>query len=188
MCRLVGVFSAAVLIAVQSQAATPSLITPDITWPAFDNKMKLASEKEYRDGWAYIISGAVGFFGGVAAQTATNDPLEKGVFVLSQSIGLAAIGYGATLWKNGGPDRMIYNTLRDTPGLTVDQRTAVLRSYESHSLANKRREGYIKAITYGLIGALNLYNASQIQDSTVRNGLYFIGGVNLFAAVSYTFN
>lgn len=159
----------------------------DVDWPSFDLRMREGVSEDYRKGWAYIISGSLGFLSGLLAQASTADPLEKGVFILSQSIGIAAIGHGASLWRNGNEDRLLYYTLRDPRGLTDQHRTAVLKSYQTQRLQRDRNKSYIDAITFGLIGGLNAYNASQTQDASVKNALYFIGTINLLAAVSFSF-
>ena len=42
-------------------------------------------------------------------------------------------------------------------------------------------------ITYGLIAAANLINASQAEDETTKDVLYSLGGVYTLAFLSVTF-
>jgi hypothetical protein len=76
-----------------------------------------------------------------------------------------------------------------TSSLSDKQKTQVLRAYYYQKKNRLQKERLIKAITHSLIAAVNIYNASQQDESAkdVRNALYFIGGINTLAAISYTF-
>ena len=159
----------------------------EINWSTFEAQMKASNEKDRKEGISYIISGSLGLVGGLLAQSSTSDPLEKGVFILSQSIGLAAIGFGAEKWMLGDEQRIIYETLKGTSSLTPLQKSELLQSYYARKKEREIRENKIKAVTFGIISLINIYGASQAQNEAVKNGLYFVGTVNALAAVSFTF-
>ncbi len=158
----------------------------NLNWPKFESSMALKQNKDYIDGLSYIISGSIALVGGFVGQGITQDPLEKGVYTLFQTIGIASIGYGAYSWKLGDEDRFFYDSVKNA-SLTAVDRNAILRSYYLQKKVRERNERFIKAVTHSLIAAVNIYNASQQNKSSVQNGLYFIGGVNLLAAISFSF-
>lgn len=158
----------------------------NLNWPKFESSMALKQNKDYVDGLSYIISGSIALVGGFVGQGITQDPLEKGVYTLFQTIGIASIGYGAYSWKLGDEDRFFYDSVRNA-NLTATDRNAILRSYYHQKKVRERHERDIKAVTHSLIAAVNIYNASQQSKGSVQNGLYFIGGVNLLAAITFSF-
>lgn len=157
-----------------------------ITWEQYYKDSERQEKIDYRNGLSYIISGSLALAGGILGGTVTDDNLEKGIYTIFQTIGVASIGYGTYVWKLGGEDRLISKTL-NTSRLTPEQRTHFLRSYYAQKKSSEIRERQIKAITHGLIAGLNFYNASQQKQDGIKSGLYFVGGVNLLAAISFTF-
>jgi hypothetical protein len=134
-----------------------------------------------------VISGSLALVGGLLGQGATNDPLEKGVYTLFQSIGVASIGYGINNWKLGDEDRWFYDIVETAPSVSMQDKIAMVRSYKATKLAREKQQRFVRALTHGLIAALNIYGATQQTNDTVRNALYFLGGVNTLAAISFTF-
>jgi len=159
----------------------------EINWIEFESQMKVSLEKDKKEGLSYMISGTLGLIGGMLAQSSTTDPLEKGIFTMSESIGLAAIGYGANKWMLGDEQRIIYDSIRNVKSINDQQRTDILYSYFERKKERERRESYIKAMTYGVISLVNIYSATQTTNESVRNGLYFIGGISALAAITYSF-
>lgn len=157
-----------------------------VTWEQYFKDSEKQEKTDYRNGLSYIISGSLALAGGILGGTVTDDNLEKGIYTLFQTIGVASIGYGTYVWKIGGEDRLISRTL-NTSRLTPEQRTHFLRSYYAQKKSSEARERHIKAITHGLIAGLNFYNASQQKQDGIKSGLFFVGGVNLLAAISFTF-
>ncbi len=159
----------------------------DLTWNDFEkmNLDKIQADKT--DGISYIISGSLALLGGIAGTCVTTDPLEKGIYTLFQTIGIASVGYGAYKWQVGDDQRSLYNSLKNTREIDDSQRIAFLKVYYEDKKITESHEKYIKAMTHGLIAALNIYNASQQNQEGVKNTLYFIGGANLLAALSYSF-
>jgi hypothetical protein len=136
-------------------------------------------------GWSYVISGGVGFLGGFAGQQIAKDPFEKGAYTVFQSIGIAAIGYGLYRIYVGSEDQNFFRIL-DQSDLTVEQKERMFRSYQAQKLELEKNEKKIRALTHGLIALLNLNSAAQQDAGVVKDSLYFIGGVNLLACASYT--
>jgi hypothetical protein len=156
------------------------------TWDDYYKELEHIREQDRKNGISYIISGSLALASGILADTSTSDPIEKGVYTLFQTIGVASIGYGSYQWQIGGEDRLIYNSLQLSK-IPNDQKMQFLKSYRMIKAEQLRRERIIRAITHGMISALNFYNASAQKNDSVKTSLNFIGGVNLLAALSYTF-
>lgn len=156
-----------------------------IQWNQFEKLSVRQEKRDYRNGFSYIISGSLALIGGILGAQSTSDNLEKGVYTLFQTIGIASIGFGVYTWKIGEEDRNLYHILNST-SLNTDQKTMVLRSYYNHKKLVEKEQRFIKAVTHSLISGINFYSASKQKHLSVKNGLNFIGGVNLLAALSYT--
>lgn len=146
----------------------------------------LRKEKDRKNGLSYVISGSLALVGGILGNNVAEDTAEKGIYTVFQTIGVASIGYGAYTWQIGGEERSIYQTLQYSK-LTPEQKTQFLKAYHYQRKEKEKRDRYIRAITHGLIAGLNFYNSSQQKQDSLKSTLNFIGGVNLLAAISFTF-
>lgn len=188
MSNWVGRFSLilALVFASWANAEGDLLDLQTMRWASFADEIKKMEERDRRDGLSYIISGSLALAGGFAGSTISKDPIENLVYVAFQSIGVASIGYGAYQWRVGSEDRLLFQSLQGTQ-LTPEQRTAFLRMHGQQRKERLLQERRIKALTHGLIAALNFINASQQKQDRVRNSLIFIGGVNALACITFTF-
>jgi hypothetical protein len=159
----------------------------DREWSAFEKAMKEKQDKDRIDGISYLISGSLALIGGLFGQAATKDPMEKGVYTLFQSIGVASIGYGIFTWKLGDEDRWFYDIMGASSSLSERDRVTMINAYYKSKAAREKRQKFVRALTHGLIAALNFYGATQQTNESVKNALMFLGGVNTLAAVSFTF-
>jgi hypothetical protein len=160
---------------------------PANEWGRFETRMRERQELDRIDGLSYLISGSLALVGGLAGQNISADPLEKGVYTVFQTIGVASIGYGIYKWRLGDEERWMYETLSMSEGLTPAQKAAVMKSYYEQKKDRERREKIMRAITHGLIAGLNFYGATQQKSENVKNALIFLGGVNTLAVISFTF-
>jgi hypothetical protein len=157
------------------------------TWDQYEAFIQKQTELDRKNGLAYIISGSIALAGGLAGSGVTVDPLEKGIYALFQTIGVASVGYGAYRWQIGSEDRLLFSSLQETASLNDKQKLDVIRSYEIQKKQIEAREKMIRVVVHGLIAGLNLYNGSQQSNESVKNTLFFIGGANLLASISYAF-
>ena len=155
-------------------------------WDTFAHEVEIQREKDRKNGLSYIISGSLALVGGIVGNSIAEDTAEKGIYTVFQTIGVASIGYGAYTWQVGGEERFLYQSLQ-TSKLTPEQKSQFLQSYNFQRKEREKRDHLVRAITHGLIAALNIYNASQQKQDSLKNALYFVGGVNALAAVSFTF-
>lgn len=156
------------------------------SWDSFYRQMEKQKITDHTQGLSYIISGSLALLGGGFGEGLASDPLEKGVYTLFQTIGIASIGYGAYTWQIGNEDRNFYEMIQ-TSNISLQTKSEMLRVYRISTQERQKKERYIKMITHGLISALNFYSASQQSNDSIKTSLYFIGGVNLLACITFSF-
>ncbi|MGE0632502.1 MAG: hypothetical protein AB7O96_08850 [Pseudobdellovibrionaceae bacterium] len=155
-------------------------------WTKFENSFKQKVDQDAEMGVSYMISGTFALLGGLVGAASTSDPIEQTAYAVVQTIGIASIGYGAHMGVGGGAEYALYNSLKNT-ALSNQQRSGVIRSYNMYNTEVEQKERLIRMITHGLVAGLNFYNGSRQENASTRSALFFIGGVNTLAAVSFTF-
>jgi hypothetical protein len=156
------------------------------TYNNFKSYMLQQKDREYVSGLSYVVSGGIATIGGVIAYETSTDPIAKAVFSLSQSIGIAAIGYGALDWYNGNDYSSVFYALEHTR-LTALERDRFMEKFFIKEKQRERQARIIKAVTHTLVAALNGYYAVRENNKDLKAAFYFIGGVNALVAISYTF-
>lgn len=156
-------------------------------WSEQEGFLLKTKDQEKLEGVSYIISGSIGLLGGLAGTSVTADPLEKGIYAVFQSIGIASIGYGAFKWQVGDEQRLVLESLRTSGELSPQDKMKFLNHYRREKKALEKKERFIKAVTHGLIAALNFYNLTLQTQDGVKSTLTFIGTANLLACLSYSF-
>ncbi len=175
-------------ISAQSQAAQEkSWEITEISWKKYQTLL-LEQQKETKlTGWSYVASGALIAAGSSIGFFSSIDPAAKLVYTLSQVLGLVGIGYGAHLLLIPDDYELFGQTLQETSTLTEDQRTDLVRNFLSQKQVIQRRQSLLRSMVHGLIAVVNIYNGSRQSESTVRDTLYFIGAINIAAALTFTF-
>jgi hypothetical protein len=156
-------------------------------WAEFSHEVELQKERDRRNGYSYVISGSLALIGGIWGNSISEDTAEKGIYTIFQTIGVASVGYGAYVWQIGGEERSIYQTLQYSK-LSPEQKTQFLQAYNFQRKEREHRDRIIRAVTHGLIAGLNFYNATQQCQAGLKNTLFFVGGVNLLAAISFSYD
>lgn len=181
---LVMIFSAEGAFA---RSMRKELSLEDVTsWKEFDQAMLEQESVDRTDGMAYMISGALLLAGGLVGYHNAGGNVEKLAYSVSQSLGVAGLGYGYYLYHVGTETRSFYESVRNTSGLSETNRNDLTRNYVKQWKVQQENEKWMKIATYALVGGLNLYNASR-ESGDLRQGLTILGGVNLLAAISLTF-
>jgi len=170
---------------IQAQNLEQGKKLSEANWKYQTSQMSRDRALEKNLGWSYVISGGIGFLGGLAGQQIAKDPFEKGAYTVFQSIGIAAIGYGLYRTYVGSDDQNFFRLI-DQSDLTIEQKDRMFRAYQAQKLELEKNEKRIRALTHGLIALLNINSAAQQDAGVVKDSLYFIGGVNLLACASYT--
>jgi hypothetical protein len=155
---------------------------------AFDLLSKKAaafdSTSKYQ-GWGYLISGGVALGISVPAYYLSDDVFAKAIYSVTETLSVAAIGYGAFQLLVDDDMTRFVRIVRSVPGLTRAQRDQMAMSYLRESADRARNLRRIRVISHGLTAALNLVNAATSSNPNLSEALYFVGGVNLLAAVSF---
>lgn len=158
------------------------------SWKQFVETMKTQEDRDRVDGQAYMISGALLVVGGIVGYHNSGSSVEKLAYSVSQSLGVAGIGYGAYLYNVGSEQTSFYHTVNNTPSLNDSQKDELVKNYVTEWKTNRHNEKVIRIITHSIVAAMNFYNASRENQNDLKQGLYVIGGVNALAAVSLTFD
>lgn len=155
-------------------------------WESFHQFMIERAKQDEITGLSYMISGGLAAVGGNIGYYSSTDTFSRGAYALTQSAGIFAIGYGASIYWNGNEFDSFYRAVRDS-SLSPLQKTEVLQKFLENERAQKDREDMIRMGTFILLSAMNFYSATQEDDNDVKNVFNFLGGVNLLLAFSYAF-
>lgn len=155
-------------------------------WDSFHAYMQERQKEDRITGMSYMISGVVATVGGLAGYYNSEDSFSRGVYAIAQSVGVAAIGYGANRYWNGNEYSSFYYALEGSP-LTAEQKAVVLKRFLEKEKDEREKSRWIKIATHSLIAVVNFYSASHEEDRNVRGVLNFLGGANTVIAFSYAF-
>lgn len=157
-----------------------------VQWNSFQQYMQERQEEDRVRGMSYMISGAIATIGGVAGYYNSEDSFSRGLYAIAQSVGVAAIGYGANSYWNGNEYNSFYYAVEGAH-LTSAQKAELLQRFLEKEKDERRRSRWIKVATHSLIAVANLYSASHESDRNVRGVLNFLAGTNAVIAFSYAF-
>lgn len=156
-------------------------------WKNFKNTVQQEDTLWYFRGKSQIITGILALVAGLAGDAQTERPLERGVYALFQSIGIASIGFGTYDLYVGSEDRRLYHLLESATGLSEAQRDELLKTHYRIDRIYQKREKQVKFVTFALLSLSQFYNANRVETESVKNSLRFLGAINLIAAVSFSF-
>jgi hypothetical protein len=159
----------------------------NMKWTDFEIEIKEQIKKDRANGISYLLSGGIAFTGGLVGAGVADDEIEQALYTVFQTVGVASAGYGLYKMSIGGYERDLYSILLNAPSVSDHERTMILRSYYRHKREKEKKERVIKAVTHSLIAALNIYSATQQKDDSIATALYFVGGINLLATISFSF-
>ncbi|MGZ3745359.1 MAG: hypothetical protein ACXWRA_16290, partial [Pseudobdellovibrionaceae bacterium] len=155
-------------------------------WESFQEYMENRQEEDRVKGLNYILSGSIATIGGIAGYYNSEDSFSRGVYAIAQSIGVAALGYGANAYWNGNEYNSFFYALEGAH-LTSSQKAELLQRFLEKEKEEHRKSRWIKIGTHSLIALVNLYSAVHEEDKNVRGVLGFLAGVNAIIAFSYAF-
>ncbi|MBX3041298.1 MAG: hypothetical protein KF789_11385 [Bdellovibrionaceae bacterium] len=155
-------------------------------WSKFDQFMIDRQKEDEITGLSYLLSGALATIGGNLGYYSSSDSFSRGAYALTQSVGIVAIGYGASIYWNGNEFDSFYRAVRDS-SLSSAQKTELLQRFLSNEKTQRERTRWIRMGTHALLAVVNFYSASQEKDKDVKNVFQFLGGVNALLAFTYAF-
>jgi CTP synthase (UTP-ammonia lyase) len=156
-------------------------------WHQFKLRIEQQDHQDQVKGNAYMISGALLVVGGIVGYHNAHNAVEKLAYSVSQSLGVAGIGYGAYLSFVGSEQKAFYQSIENSKSLNDANKNELVRNYVDTWKENQRTERLTRIVTHSIVGALNIYNGSREEQSDLRQGLMILGGVNLLAALSLSF-
>jgi len=157
-----------------------------VQWNSFQKYMKERQEEDRIRGMSYMISGTIATIGGIAGYFNSEDSFSRGVYAIAQSVGVAAIGYGATSYWNGNEYNSFFYAVEGAH-LSPGQKAELLQRFLEKEKEERSRSRWIKVATHSLIAVANLYSASHEEDRNVKGVLNFLAGTNAIIAFSYAF-
>jgi hypothetical protein len=155
-------------------------------WSSFDKFMNSKAREDEISGISYMISGVIASVGGAVGYYSSEDPNSRGLYAVAESVGVAALGYGATVYFVGNEYVSFYRAV-DGSRLSPLQKTEILKRFLDNEKKENERRRWIKVATHSLIAAINFYSASRDEDRNIRGVLNFLGAVNLVMAATYAF-
>jgi hypothetical protein len=179
------------LISTPSFATVPIDYEPPIhysNWDAFDKSISREFKVDQFRGSSEIWTGGLALLSGLVGDAMTKDPLEKGVYSIFQSIGIASIGLGLYDMQIGSQDRKFHELLTSTnDAISIEDKTQLVRKYSWVEKKYDKKDKSIKIVTFSLIAITQLYNSTRVTNASVKNTMMFLGAVNSLVALSFSF-
>lgn len=169
-----------------ARAAEPVDVNSSRDWKTFDSAMSSIADDDRAIGTSYLISGGLVTLGSIAGYYSTDDSTSKVIYAFSQSLGIAAIGYGSAKLFIGHEYSSFYAAVKGT-NLSNEQKNNLLRIYLENEKEKRESLRKIKIATHLLLGAVNLYSATREKDNNVKSVFTFLSGINFAIALAYTF-
>ncbi len=155
-------------------------------WKEFKEFVVEQRAEDEKLGLSYMISGAVATVGGVYGYYAAEEVFSRSMFAVTSTIGLAAIGLGASYYWTGNEYDSFYYALEGS-GLSLSQRNKVLQRYLEKEKVEREHRKWIRVATHALIATVNIYGATHESNNDAKAIFWFLGGTNAILAVSYSF-
>jgi hypothetical protein len=158
------------------------------TFEVLQKRADAALESDHLEGWGYLISGGVALGVSIPAFYLSEDVFAKAVYSLTETLGVAAVGYGAYLVLLDNDMSRFVKIVRSVPKLSRVEQDQLADAYLRESADRARNVRKIRVISHGLTAVINLVNAVTSSNQNLAEALYFLGGVNTLAAIGFAFN
>jgi hypothetical protein len=155
-------------------------------WSQFKQFIREQQEEDERLGLSYMISGGLAAVGGVIGYDLSNDPLSRSVYALTSTVGIAAIGLGASHYWTGNEYDSFFFALEHS-NISVQEKNRILQKYLEKEHDKREARRWIRVVTHSLIAVANFYSASREPNGDVKPVFIFLGTVNTVLAISYSF-
>lgn len=140
-----------------------------------------------------MLSGGIALAAAIPAYYLSEDTFARAIYSISQTVGVAAIGYGYYLVVVENDYRRFARILGGMQGgnqqaLTPAQNNRLAELYLRESAAQAQSARKIRVVSHGLTAGLNLLSAFTASQRELRTALFFLCGVNTLAAVGLAFS
>jgi hypothetical protein len=148
-------------------------------------KADLTLETDHYEGWGYLLSGGAALAISIPAYYLTDDVFAKAIYSITETLGVASVGYGSYLVLVDNDMSRFVRIIKSVPKLSRAQENELARSYLRENADRARGIRKIRVISHGLTAALNFVNAVTASNTNLAEALYFVGGVNVLAALGF---
>ncbi|WP_413560452.1 hypothetical protein [Bdellovibrio sp. HCB209] len=155
-------------------------------WSQFGKFVKEQQEEDERLGLSYMISGGIAAIGGVVGYDQSEDALSRSVYAITSTVGIAAIGLGASHYWTGNEYDSFFYALEHS-NISAQEKNRILQRYLEKEKEKRESRRWIRVVTHSLIAIANFYSASRETNGDVKPVFVFLGTVNTVLAVSYSF-
>ncbi len=154
------------------------------TFEEFSERVKYEREFKNNDGLGMMISGGIALVGGGYGWSVAESNVEKGFYSIAQTLGLLAIGYGAEHYFLK-QDEEIFIQVLNSGDLSIEQKNRMVDSYLREKKERAESTRWIRRVTYGMGGILNVIYAGQTEDQSLKSLLYLAATVQIVWAVTF---
>jgi hypothetical protein len=161
--------------------------TPSLYYPILRDKAHKIDDRNTNEGWAYVISGGVALAASVPGYYLSEDIFARSVYSLGETLAVGAVGYGAYLILVSDDYVRFVRILDSSPTLSTSEKERLAYEFLHENAKRARAVRKIRVISHGLTAGLNFLNGATSDNRDLRTALYFVGAINVLAALSFAF-
>lgn len=156
-------------------------------WNSFEIALQQEQALNQKIGWSSILSGILVTTGGVlGTESSSSDSSAKFIYGLSQGLGVAGIGLGASKLLTGTSLDSFYYSIKNSE-INPTEREKILRMYLEKEREDQIRNKQIRMYSHIAVGILNAYAASRETNSDGKKVFHFFSVANFAFAFAINF-
>lgn len=183
--RIAGALALALAAGAPGRSSAAPLPTERSAWSVLESKATAIADRNHSSGWAYVISGGVALAGSIPGYYLSEDVFARAVYSVGQTLGVAAIGYGSYLVLVDDDATRFQRIVSKVETLSARERNELAAGFLLESADRARAVRRIRVITHGLTAGLNFLNGATTSHRELKTALFFLGGINTIAALSF---
>ena len=170
---------------VRPESAQSSTVFTPLYYPILQEKARRIDERNTNEGWAYVISGGVALAASIPGYYLSEDIFARSVYSLGETLAVGAVGYGAYLILVADDYARFVHILESSPTLSSAEKEKLAYEFLNENAKRAKALRKIRVISHGLTAGLNVLNGATSGNRELRTALYFIGAINVLAALSF---
>lgn len=167
--------------------ARPSELSPTKYYSVLREKAHAIEERNTTEGWAYVISGGIALAASIPGYYLSDDVFARSVYSLGETLAVGAVGYGSYLILVSDDYVRFVRILESSPTLSSAEREKLAYEFLNENAKRAKAVRKIRVISHSLTAGLNFLNGATTENRDLRTALYFIGAINVLAALSFLF-
>jgi hypothetical protein len=187
-------FALALVFSAEAGAVPPRRVPPTpprriapLYYPVLRDKARKIEERNTAEGWAYVVSGGVALAVSIPGYYLSEDIFARSVYSLGETLAVGAVGYGSYLILISDDYARFVRILESSPTLSLSEKERLSYEFLNENAKRARAVRKIRVISHGLTAGLNFLNGATSDNRELRTALYFIGAINVLAALSFAF-